>query len=161
MANIAATNQPPNNHTRRMNWAALRIAGLIFLALYGFLFYKIYPVWQSDEQLAHEGLSTTGVIIEKQPMNHQAIRYTYQVGTKSYTGVGPTSVANVPPFDQIAIGDRITVYYIPGMPETSIPGTPTYFVQSWGGLLFVILPVVCLGLSIAGGVWLRKLLAEN
>jgi hypothetical protein len=139
-----------------MKWRTLWIAAVAFLVIYGGLFYNVYPTWRRNEQLAHNGLPTIGIVTEKHPMNHESITYAYRVGTTSFTGVGPSGVGGVPPFDRVKIGDQITVRYLPANPSTSLPGDPVDLFRSWSGLLFLLLPLVCLGLSIAVGLSFRR-----
>jgi hypothetical protein len=73
--------------------------------------------------LKYEGVRTTGVVTELQPGNHQAVYYSYDAGGKTYSGIGKAGFGN-PEFCCLAVGHKITIYYLPRDPFESCAGFP-------------------------------------
>lgn len=119
----------------------LIVAPLIFAGIYVFFFQAAYPQWNKFRKLTFEGAHTNGQVIAKEPANHQSIRYDFAVGANHFSGVGNANRGGLQGFDQIGIGDTISVTYLPKQPEISVPGDAAELFHSWSGLLFVILPI--------------------
>ncbi|GAB3096001.1 hypothetical protein GCM10027159_14550 [Lysobacter terrae] len=73
--------------------------------------------------LASEGVKARGTVIALEPTNHRAVRYSYQVGNATYSGVGSDGYGN-PDFDSLDTGDSILLYYGATAPATSVLGEP-------------------------------------
>ena|SRR5437879_2202774 len=119
------------------------VAGLIvFIPIYAFFFFVIYPQWHIYSRIAHSGTRTEGVITAKEPMNHAGIRYDYKVGDRSYSGSCTTGFGGIPPLDKVELGQKIPVAYFSGDPSLSLPGDPNDLYHSWSGLLFIWMPLI-------------------
>ena len=92
---------------------AVLLSGLIFaFACYSFRLPGLY-------RIARSGIAIDGRVIEKQPKNRNHIKYSYEVGAKTFEGsdgVGPR-------FETIKRGDSIRVFYDPRDPGLSLLGT--------------------------------------
>lgn len=77
--------------------------------------------WRKWHGLAERAVETEGRVTAKEPENHRRIRYSYQVGARTYTGLGGAGRGN-PKFEQLNVGDRVRVFYDSDKPEESIPG---------------------------------------
>ena len=96
---------------------AVLLSGLIFaFACYSFRVPGLY-------RIARNGTAIDGRVIEKQPKNRNNVRYSYEVGGKTFEGsdgVGPR-------FETIKPGESIRVFYDPRDPGLSLLGTtPPY-----------------------------------
>lgn len=110
-------------------WLLLTIGALIF----GILVLR----WPTYYSLAVEGIATRGRVTAKEPENHRFVRYSYVVGGIGHDGLGSAGFGN-PEFDQIRIGDNVTVYYDPQSPQTSFLGDPKHQLQSiTRGVVFI------------------------
>lgn len=58
--------------------------------------------------LAHRGVRTEGVVVGKEPNNHQLVRYSFTVDQSPYSNSDQVTAAN-PDFASLKIGDRVTV----------------------------------------------------
>jgi hypothetical protein len=67
------------------------------------------------------GVLSHGVVTGLEPGNHQAVRYTYQVGKEIHSGVGRAGFGN-PEFCCLAVGQQVIVYYLPENPSESCVG---------------------------------------
>lgn len=105
--------------------------------------------------LARTGVATKGVVVAKEPENHSFIRYSYHVNQQEYAGVGNAGGIN-PPFENLNLGDTVTVYYDPKNPGSSLVGDPKeQYASIIRGIAFVTLigPIFCFfGLFVKG--WL-------
>jgi hypothetical protein len=78
-----------------------------------------------------------GKVTAKEPENHAAVHFNYEVDGKKYDGSGQAGRGN-PAFDQLQIGQSIVVFYNPKNPEKAILGYPQLYAQSdYFGVLFV------------------------
>lgn len=69
--------------------------------------------WWMQRQVAARQLTTTGIVTEHQPSNHNRFGYVFKVGAKSYSGW------QSPKADELRIGTVVTVYYDPRDPSTN------------------------------------------
>ena len=126
----------------------LTISVLIWVLLLGmFGAFGVFVLdWPEYRYLAHNAVETTGKVTAKEPSNHRAIRYSYQVDGQMYSGIGNAGRGN-PEFDQLEIGSPLKVYYDPNDPGKSLLGNPT---EQWNsltrGVIFLALAgsVLCL-----------------
>ena len=79
--------------------------------------------WSKWHGLAKRGVETKGRVVGKEPENHKFIRYSYEVNQQTYSGLGSAGRGN-PTFEQLNIGDKVTVFYDPADPNESILGNP-------------------------------------
>jgi len=95
-------------------------------------------------QLKRSGIPAKGTVITKEPENHNSVRYSYEVGQQTYSGIGHGGSGN-PSFESLKIGDPLLVYYDPARPSFSCLGYPDYYFRSQvAGIVFVlvVLPLV-------------------
>jgi hypothetical protein len=92
--------------------------------------------------------TTTGTIIQKFPDNHLGIHFTYKVDGRVYEGNGYAGQINRP-FDQIQLGDTVTVFYDEQKPDTSTLESPNILsMQKIGQTIAVALILSVLGMCI-------------
>jgi hypothetical protein len=130
---------PERRHIQRLG---ILIYGAAIVAGFLFFFCELYPEWRTSERLAHDGISTIGVVTAKEPRNHQTVRYRYSLGGTSYTGATRVGRGGLAPFEKINVGDQITVTYWPEHPVISTGGDGRDLYASQSTLLFIILPLV-------------------
>ena len=93
--------------------------------------------WQKWDGLARHGVATAGRVENKEPENHNSIRYSYSVNGNHYSGPGSAGGEN-PSFDQLQIGDRVKVMYDSRDPAQSILGSAQSQARSINtGILFL------------------------
>lgn len=113
--------------------------------------------WSHYRNLAKKAVKITGHVISKEPENHRFVRYSFDLDSRSYTGIGNAGGENHE-FDQLRLNDPVVVYYDPDDPNNSFLGNPKrQFESATTGLIFMILfgPAVCMfGLYRSG--WLFK-----
>jgi len=104
---------------------------LLTWILFGGLGYIIGYLSLGQERvqyLANHGATTIGRVDAKQPNNHQAIVYSYEVDNIRYTGVGRGGIGNFA-FDDVAIGQNVTLVYDPKSPSDSYLGDPRIIME--------------------------------
>lgn len=74
-------------------------------------------------RLDRDGTRAEGVVTAKEPQNHRLVRYRYSAASREHVGAGTARYGN-PDFDELRVGDKLHVVYLPGSPETSTPGDP-------------------------------------
>jgi len=128
-----------------MNSKSVLITISIWLTLtIGFAALGVFALdWQKWHKLAKQGVETKGKVVGKEPDNHRFIRYSYVVGQRTYTGLGSAGGRN-PEFEQMNIGDGITVTYDSEKPEESISGDPK---SQAGSVTFGVLFLAIVGPS--------------
>ena len=93
--------------------------------------------WMTYYDLARRGIPTQARVTAKEPENHRFIRYSYSVDEGVYSGFGVAGNGN-PDFDDISVGDSVTVYYEPDIPNVSFLGDPKYQLSSvTRGVIFI------------------------
>lgn len=89
--------------------------------------------------LVKRGVSVEGVVVAKEPENHRFIRYSYSVGQNTYSGLGSAGHGN-PRFEELHVGDKVTVFYDPSNPDLSFLGNPQNQLNSvTRGVIFLTL----------------------
>jgi hypothetical protein len=73
--------------------------------------------------LAERGVSTKGVVDATEPDNHRLVRYSFTVGQRSYSDSDQVGDGN-PDFENLRVGDRVTVFYDSQSPSVSGLGDP-------------------------------------
>lgn len=92
--------------------------------------------WKRSYYLTKQGQRTIGWITAKEPANHRALRYQYQVGSHTYQGVETRSEVKAGDrFDLIHIGDPVEVVFVPTEPEISCACDPATLLRS--DILFI------------------------
>src|ERR1044071_4949933 len=106
-----------------MNIRAVAVPFCIWLALT--MFFAAVGVialdWRKWHGLAERAVVTEGRVLDKEPENHRSIRYSYQVGARTYTGIGSARRGNAT-FEELNVGDRVRVSYDSEKPEESLLG---------------------------------------
>src|SRR5262245_17046407 len=87
------------------------IASTVVFALIG----VVVMDWEKWHSLAKYGVATEGIVEDKEPENHNFIRYSYSVHANHYSGLGSAGGEN-PNFDQLIIGELVKVVYDPRDP---------------------------------------------
>ncbi|HEX6716315.1 MAG TPA: DUF3592 domain-containing protein [Pyrinomonadaceae bacterium] len=73
--------------------------------------------------LTARGMVTKGKIVGFQPNNHRAVVYEYQTAEGDFSGAGRASDIDAD-FDQLRLGDTVTVFRDPSNAGLSCLGTP-------------------------------------
>jgi hypothetical protein len=114
------------------------------MVAYKFLSQDPYPHWRALKALVWHGVVTTGRVTTKEPLNHQNIRYVFDMGGSQYAGSGRTGKGGIAEFERITVGDLIPVTFARDEPRISWPGNPQQAFYELSLLLFILLPVACL-----------------
>ena len=104
------------------------IVWLVFAAV-GFIIGLYLFDWAKYRNLSNEGVAIYGKVITKEPENHQNIKYSYEVGEKSYIKNGTAGRGNSS-FEELSIGDKVVVYYAKTNPNFSMMGYPQMYQQT-------------------------------
>jgi hypothetical protein len=82
-------------------------------------------IFDSSEvsSLVTRGNPVYGMVTTKDRENHGTIGYIYTINGHQYSGTGHDGSGN-PDFDEIAVGQQVTVIYDPENPEKSFLGYP-------------------------------------
>jgi hypothetical protein len=80
-------------------------------------------------RLTVRGIAAEGSIIELQPENHGSVLYEYQVDSRSFSGGGHAGDINTN-FDELRIGQRVTVFYDAHNAAVSCLGAPQKHLNS-------------------------------
>jgi hypothetical protein len=132
------------------------ITALILCCLAYIAFFSVFfTTWYSFKKIAHHGQPIFGKIIEKQPMNHDGVRFEYLVNGATYYGEAPAGMNGLPKYDQIQIGDLIPIKYREEKPSESIAGDAENAYKTISFLLFGLLPGGCLVLGVTMMIGLR------
>jgi hypothetical protein len=76
-------------------------------------------------RLLQDGQATEGVVVGKDPANHNLLRYAYEVSGRRYERGDQGGTADPgKPYAQVAIGDRIPVVYLRSEPQVAVVGDP-------------------------------------
>ena len=126
--------------TFRVSVPPLARGGLAFAATYLFFFYATCKQWRDLRHLVQEGVRVEGTVVAKEPENHATIRFAYVVDGERHLGQDGAGRGGVPPFEEIAIGDRLLITYWPPQPAISGAGNPAEAYVSWCGLVFMLMP---------------------
>jgi hypothetical protein len=78
--------------------------------------------WQKWNGLAKYGITTNGSVVDKEPENHNFIRYSYVANGNNYSGLGSAGGVNQD-FDHLHVGDTVKVIYDSRQPEESMLGS--------------------------------------
>jgi hypothetical protein len=113
-------NSPPRFLAGRSPRTHLLIALLLGLLATGGVLSLSGPRYY---RLDRAGVHVEGVVIAKEPKNHQLVRYRYSAAGRDQTGSGDAGYGN-PEFEALAVGDRLRVVYLTRSPEISAPGDP-------------------------------------
>jgi hypothetical protein len=105
--------------------------------------------------LAQRGVATHGVVSAKEPMNHETIRYNYEVEGVAYSGSSSHTGRGNPEFDRLGVGDSVLVFYDPLSPSVSVLGDAKQLL--WDeevsvGMVAVIFPTIIVGILYVKGV---------
>jgi hypothetical protein len=136
--------------------AQLCLIVLTFVVVYGFSFTLFFPTWNRYARLAHVGARTSGLVIAKEPKNHRSIRYEYNVDGTRYEDSMTAGWMDIPPLDEIRIGQAVVVTYWPDHPSVSTPGNPHTLSEYWLGplvgapLVFAFFLALGVALSLKG-----------
>jgi ABC-type antimicrobial peptide transport system permease subunit len=91
---------------------------------------------------------TNGTIVQKFPNNHLGIHFTYEVDGRTFEGDGYAGQINRA-FDEIQLGDTVTVFYDKQSPSSSTLEVPNVLsVQRIGQIVAVALIFSVLGMCI-------------
>ncbi|SRR6266851_8389714 len=93
--------------------------------------------WFSYRHFANNGKPTTGHVEAKEPENHRAIRYSYEVNGQSYLGLGSAGGIN-PEFEDLQVGSPVRVFYEGDDPGKSLLDDPKNELRSrTHGIIFL------------------------
>jgi hypothetical protein len=103
-------------------------------------------------QLSKNGATIQGIALGPYP--HQQIKYSYAINGRTYQGIGRTDF-NGPSLFEIAVGDKISVHYLPDEPEISCLADPEELYSSdlvptlGASFLFPTMIVIALAIRIS------------
>jgi len=95
------------------------------------------------------GVRGSAVVTALEPGNHQAVRYKFDAGGKTYSGVGRAGFGN-PEFGSLSVGQTVVSYYDSDDPHQSCAGIPAELIRN------EIPPILLAGVTFpafALGVW--------
>lgn len=105
-------------------WGRVAIAMVIWCSLAYGIHYLIsslnMPLFDS---LSKRGTETKGKVLEKFPNNHETVKFSFFVNGKEYINIGHAGYGN-PPFESLAVGQNVIVFYDPMAPTNSALGNP-------------------------------------
>jgi hypothetical protein len=132
------------------------MAVAMFTLFYGTAITIFGPQWYRLERIAHNGTATIGRVLAKEAENHESVRYEYYAAGTRLIGVTSAGVSGVPPFNVVKVGDTIPIRYRTKKPIDSVAGDSpdAYYAASF--FIFVLIPAVCLLLSVVGASGLRR-----
>lgn len=95
--------------------------------------------WFSYRHFANNGKPTTGHVDAKEPENHRAIRYSYEVNGQWYSGLGSAGGINAE-FEDLQVGSPVRVFYNNDDPSKSLLDDPKNELRSrTRGIIFLAL----------------------
>ena len=101
----------------------LWFAGALAIAI------PLYRLNMPHYQRLTRGVRGIGVITKLEPGNHQAVRYKFDVGGKTYSGVGRAGFGN-PEFCCLSVGQSVIIYYDSDDPYESCVGIPAELIKN-------------------------------
>lgn len=111
---------------------------MVALGMVAFVLAVSWGMWTDAYRLEHDGVRTRGVVMRKEPRNHQTVRYAFQAGGRTYTASGPVSNRGVPPLASLSPGDSVLVTYVRGDPAISTTGEPESVARQFGGFVAML-----------------------
>lgn len=75
------------------------------------------------------GIRTKAVVTALEPGNHQAVRYSFVVAGRNYSGVGRAGFGN-PEFGQLYLGEDLIISYAASNPDESCLGIPEELINN-------------------------------
>lgn len=104
--------------------------------------------------------SIAGTVQELRPNEHRTVVVQYEVdGTTYYSSTNLPESVGLPTFDQLRVGQRVSVVYCIGHPDSGLIGDPKKLLISIGedcAFISVFLLIFSVGLYAYLRVWLRK-----
>lgn len=132
------------------------VAITVFAATYLGAFLVFYPTWHRLERIAHDGRTTIGTVIQKEPYNHESVRFEYSVDDIKYFGKAAAGRGGLPSFEAIHVGDPIPVTYWRERPSESVGGDRSDVYKTMSFILFVLAPCLCLFFGILAAIGVRN-----
>jgi hypothetical protein len=115
-------------------------------ALVGFVIGMIATDWREYYELSERGIKAEGRVVAKEPENHKFIRYSYEAGEQTYSGIGSAGRGNHS-FEDLNIGDPLVVFYDSDAPSISCLGYPSSHLRdSTAGIMFLVLLLPLFGI---------------
>jgi hypothetical protein len=99
-------------------------------------------------QLAARGVAESGRVTGLEPLNHQFVDYSYEVGGRVLSSTGSAGFGN-PGFGVLRVGDRVSISYLPDNPYFSCLGDPHLLLRSEA--ISVLLAAVLFPSLVLGG----------
>jgi hypothetical protein len=87
-------------------------------------------------RLAARGIPELGTATALEPLNHQFVDYSYQVGGRILSASGRAGFGN-PDFCCLHVGDRVSVSYLSDDPAHSCLGNPQLLLRNEAGSVFL------------------------
>lgn len=107
-------------------------------------------------KFAHEGIRTEATVIAKEPTKHRFVDYSYIVGSNKYYGAGGAGFGN-PKFDEISVGSKVKIAYLPADPASSFLGDPQLWLEHYAPKAVFIAIVIPLAVLAAARYFRRTL----
>lgn len=80
--------------------------------------------------LYKRGIKVDGVVLQKEPENHQSVHFSYLGPNITYTNIYGHAGYGNPGFEDLKIGEKIIVFYDPENPEISVMGYPKGYLDN-------------------------------
>lgn len=93
------------------------------LLAYGFHYFLGNLNLPRFETLSKRGMETKGKVLEKFPNNHATVKYSFSIKGRDYVETGHVGYGN-PRFENLSLGQVVTVFYDPLDPTNSTLGDP-------------------------------------
>jgi hypothetical protein len=79
--------------------------------------------WPKCRLLRERGSVAYGVVTAKSAGRARLVNYTFSAADRLYSGVGRAGYGN-PEFSELAVDDRVLIFYLPTDPDVSLLGDP-------------------------------------
>jgi|SRR5579883_973205 len=107
--------------------------------------------WPRYRALQDKGAAAEGWVTAKGLNGKRLVNYSFMVGQKLYSGVGPAG-RGAPDYDDLAPDDDVIVYYLPADPDVNSLGDPKEHLKGQNRLILALL----LAAAPAFGLALRR-----
>ncbi|MBJ6726358.1 DUF3592 domain-containing protein [Geomesophilobacter sediminis] len=117
---------PDTTHLHKILYSPLGIKAfvvtwMICASVASYLLAQKY--WVSYYRIANHGVSEKAIVLQLLPENHNLVRYSYKFGDKTFEGMRGSFPPNKS-FNNLKVGEEVTIYFDPQHPETSLLGDP-------------------------------------
>jgi len=112
---------------------------LAFALFLAFFLAASAPLWYGEFRLGVHGRETLGTVVRKTPEEHWTVVFRFQVGSRTFSGVGKPGTGGLPAMEDIRVGAPVRVTYDPSDPAISRSSDPDRrFWRDYGQFLLVV-----------------------